>query len=297
MSKDHNNDVSVTIISHNDLDGLCSVLMVKEYIKTYTKQEPTVWICQSPNALETYRVRFAQHIYVTDLCLNYYQQAELQKKCKKFIYIDHHGDDEHKPCATLQIIQMFKLEKYNRIGYLVDIYDRWIEDSPDWKEALDLNAHYWCLALLGDNDNISFRHKPMETDDTPGKQHSYRYIMERLLTVDRKNINRYYEISNKAINKATDEHIEGVDIYGNTYWLVPKCGDISYVSNSLLKTYPNISYVISVNNIDALAFGERISVRSKCSSTFNVTTLPGINGHIHAGGGVMSKELKDMLNM
>lgn len=287
----------VTIISHNDLDGLCSALMLIEHVKSFSNQPPIVWICQIPQALNTSRIARCDKIYVADLGISDSQIAILKSRCKEFVLIDHHDKYDNLPCATYQIIQKYKLTKYNRLGYLVDVYDRWLDDSPDWQEALKYNAHYWCLYNINKNGNVFYKHDSMEQYDQPAQPHTYKYIMERLLNIDNRNVRLYAQFINKYVTNAIEGRKELVDKQGNKLWVIPRQGELSYTSNLILKQYPSVKYVVILTHIDNPKLTDGVSIRTRKVNNFDVTKLPGIQGHKNAGGGTWNNELKNFINL
>lgn len=269
-----------TVLSHDDLDGYgCIYLLRKLYpkIKTFTV----------PGANRINWGLFAgrsEKFYITDLCLTPEALEVARRNNDKVIYLDHHGEDDGKPCGTWQVFEYIRYRRPEiltkddeRFARLVDVYDRWQETHPEWEQAVDLNANFFML-----------KGRAMRLP----RRDAVNSILAGIARPDEGLVRTYHMKVRQAVEEVEEKLKHLVDKNGNILIFTERAtvfNDTSIICNHLLNDHPDARYVI-------MSFGDRVSVRSRADDeSFSCTDLPGIEGHKCAAGGFYSPELREFI--
>jgi oligoribonuclease NrnB/cAMP/cGMP phosphodiesterase (DHH superfamily) len=163
---------------------------------------------------------------------------------------------------------------------VVDTYDRWVEDSPLWNQAVGQNAVLYGMMERWRDDPFSkfisrtARKLTMRPEKLSWTANEYEIIVAYE--------NRYKEEFTKA-----EKNLQvRVDSEGIVFILFPASTMVSRIASQLLDTYIQAEYAIVVNTYQGIS--GKISIRSKRG--FDCTQLAVANGHKEAAGGVLTEE-------
>ena len=171
----------VLSLSHIDLDGISCQIVLHNYFPNVTRMNIGYGkIDEYLDILdESCNTTNFTKVFITDLSFSYIQLEKLSKICRKypkisFYFIDHHPFEEeykhlilsnfhiiitNKASATkltnLYIKKNFEVTEYTELDRYVDlvnVYDMWLDNAPDFNLGLVYNDlfwqygidHFWC---------------------------------------------------------------------------------------------------------------------------------------------------------
>ena len=271
-----------TLITHTDLDGLGSVVLAKFYGITFKRIYMWDYDKISMKVLSE-----TKNVIMTDLSIP--EEDFLKIKDNGIQIFDHHDSSlylkkygqicDTSRCGTRIFFEEYikKHEKYRenehveRFVHLVDVYDRWQEDSDDWEEALRLNRLFFSLSrvvFISDASELLKRKMIYNANEIS--------LIESVEAEE----DRLYEEALKELCICKDEK-------NACYGVFPCKTYQSIICNKILKSCSEMDYVIGYFP------SGKISVRSK--NYFDLTQLKGIRGHKHAMGGYLdTKAINDL---
>lgn len=172
---------------------------------------------------------------------------------------------------------------------LVDVYDRYDDESELWEKAQHLNRIFWGTIKYFLAQDDAQRYETFSQIQLQKFSNPFFMFTAYEQTIIEKELRKEfdaYRVARLVLQQRTDSK-------GNKYamWYGPS--KISIVCYRLLQDFPDIDYVIAINTFNAeKSSGKRenkvngkLSIRSRKTSDFDVTQLKNINGHKAAGGG------------
>lgn len=185
--------VNVTIVHHNDMDGIFSALMIRELLKTFNSPKIDIHYVEynyqaGYNLVD--KIPLGSEVFIVDLSLTESQIKNILHKVSNILIIDHHmtsigilkdliDNDEDimkrgdlafyvdvKGCGAMNIYNLFKDVHYKNKNKkisdvvnpktidLVDQYDRWDRKINDYHNCDYLNTYCWESSSLFVNSNI-----------------------------------------------------------------------------------------------------------------------------------------------
>lgn len=185
--------VNVTIVHHNDMDGIFSALMIRELLKTFDSPKIDIHYVEY-NYQAGYdlvdKIPLGSEVFIVDLSLTESQIKNILHRVSNILIIDHHmtsigilkdliDNDEDimkrsdlafyvdvKGCGAMNIYNLFKDVHYKNKNKkisdvvnpktidLVDQYDRWDRKINDYRNCDYLNTYCWESSSLFVNSNI-----------------------------------------------------------------------------------------------------------------------------------------------
>lgn len=185
--------VNVTIVHHNDMDGIFSALMIRELLKTFDSPKIDIHYVEY-NYQAGYdlvdKIPLGSEVFIVDLSLTESQIKNILHRVSNILIIDHHmtsigilkdliDNDEDfmkrgdlafyvdvKGCGAMNIYNLFKDVHYKNKNKkisdvvnpktidLVDQYDRWDRKINDYHNCDYLNTYCWESSSLFVNSNI-----------------------------------------------------------------------------------------------------------------------------------------------
>ena len=277
--------MNTALITHTDLDGISVIVLAKLFHVRFKRIY--IWNYEQININEMKKHR---NILMVDLSIDEKSFTELRHQGYEIIIYDHHESSRYlskcrgciwdlNKCGTrlfydnfIKFQPMYKENKYaEQYVMLVDVFDRWQQNSPLWENALNLQRLFASSENFV-NSAINYINRGLVF--TPSESTSIMQIMHE---------------EDKAYKEATKEMKIYTDSKGIRYGVMPIKRYVSIISNRALNNNQELTYIIGYFN------NGRISIRSK--TNFDITTLKGICGHKNAAGGFMNKnEIKDLIN-
>lgn len=275
-------------LTHYDLDGVCSSIMLRHFIGE------TKIISTGYNKI---KLKFqdilnkqSKYIAITDLNFSLDMIEYMVKTNRKYLYIDHHksvfkldglynidGIINQKFCATANILKYFKAkgkqcsENMKKLAFYANDYDMWILQTEEskimnyifWKNGFD-----YFLSNFKDGYNESI-------------VNSFRKDYEK----DQQYMKQYLENCQKDIfsYKATIKDYKCLMIYANKY-----ISDISLV-------YPDFDYYFIISD------SHKMSIRTKTENSLEESfkiirqneNIETIGCHEFAGGINLKSDVSD----
>ncbi len=309
--KERNIYIMILHITHNDLDGLSCVILQRlfpefkdEVYTVYMDYESLYLIDQKFSDAWfkdlDYEGDFSR-ILITDIAVDETMLKWVKDTFTEYQIFDHHERSvviDNEPncyfsvnkCATkLYFDYLFKHKRspslLRHYVALVDVYDRHDDESPLWGDAQDMNRVFW--GAMNYRYSNYLRYEKFLIYQMQKVMSSYQNFFftdfEKVLIM--KAVER--EESEFRIAKKSGKF--GVDNCGNQYFIWVGASKISAVGAKLLQEFPNVCYVLNLNNFGGSpserVLNGKISARSRKKDEFDVTCLEGIEGHRSAGGG------------
>lgn len=279
-----------TLVTHNDLDGLSSVVLSKFFgiefeeilVLGYEKVCSLESLMSNPNG-----------IIITDLFVEEDVFNRLRSKTKYLQIYDHHISSRYldkydsqicdvSRCGSRIFYEEFIMKlphfKHNdaveKYVTLVDTYDRWQNTSPLFEDALNLNRLY--SYYYSENGFID----------------SACNLLKRDMKYSDSNIKAINSILRDE-NTTYDYAVRNLGIYtdskGVQYGVFPCRLYASIICNRILTSHSSMTYIIGYYS------SGRLSLRAK--PDFDLTSLKGIRGHKLAAGGFLSQnEIVELRN-
>lgn len=172
---------------------------------------------------------------------------------------------------------------------IVSAYDLWQLDSPLRPMAEDLNRLFY-QSLTWSAPEGSYKKYEFFINSQLKKLKNPKITNFFFGNYERNKIEAAKEKEYLEYQHAKRNLQKRRDNQGNNYIIYHGGAKVSYVCNRLLEDYPQAAYVLNFNTYNGRKkrkVNGKISAR--CKDGFDVTTLNGINGHEHAGGGRYEK--------
>lgn len=312
------------LISHIDCDG--SMAVVVAYLFNLIEDENDVYLMDYKDMfVDDEKTQSAvplrddkSKVYYVDLNIakpvyNAFTQYYGYENC---LFLDHHQEslefkDEsnaivnNKKCGTLLLFEYLSKGKrvpgaWKEFAVLVDVYDRWLIDSPLREKAENLNRVMYRVMNWKSNSyygklkpfiDLQYKKLISKTGMTSGEFFFTDFEKHQIELAKEKEEREYeYAIENMQIRE---------DSKGNTFVLYHGASKISYVCHRILQDNPEFTYVIAINtftgNPRKREITGKVSVRSR-EGEFECPTLKNINGHLAAAGGELDSQfVKDLL--
>lgn len=294
------------LVTHIDLDGVgCAVLAtLYQDMLGVTKIDMRDYGFEKDTELMQWYKSFPSVMFA-DLSMPESDAEAFSKSVPDVRYFDHHLSAEwlsHKEgsvystekCGTRLMWEGLikpNLKRYppsvERFVHLVDTYDCWHEDSPDWHEAVSLNFLMYAKP-----------YRNYDVDKTPYLQTEVfiSHLVDKLTKDkttfkfdenERKEIDASWDRLKWVHDKALDNLDIREDSKGKVFGLTSASSKISLVCSMLLHENPAMDYLICVNTFRGV--NGKLSFRTKREG-FDLNTIGIANGHEQACGGMLTPE-------
>ena len=288
------------LISHRDLDGI-GVIVLRDYFNlpfdaVYSWDYGFIEIPECKKIIDT-----ADEIIMADLSIPEEDYDELIKAGKHIEIYDHHDTaswldtkqgsfhDEER-CGTKIFFEEYVLPRVGRYKPivkqfvdLVDVYDRWVLESPLRKESENLQrvwtayANWNCPDTIMQHDRfITQMCKKFDSMPNFGWNITEQSYIDTAL---QKEETSYQQ----ALNIIQDR----IDNQGKVFGIWRAWGRISITASRILRETDKYDYLICLQ--DSPDNWGKVSVRC-LEEKFDVTTLASVGGHKAAGGTTISVE-------
>ena len=254
------------MITHNDLDGIgCAILAI------FNNQDfEYIYSCGYSHMTEAFAESLSPYDEV--ICTDISFKPELRKPNMKFF--DHHESagfsNEH--CGTWLYYQSFeKTKAQDRFVHLVDVFDCWRSDNPDFQEACNLQKIFL---------EITQEYKPMKLNLL--QKSVFKYFMNIMMLKLKKNTFKLFpkdidiilSCDRRIANRKKDiPTTVSTDKNGYKYMIFTYVENIdaSFISH----------YLINELHLDwiAIDYGKSCSLRSR---SVDLSKLMTVSGHKHA---------------
>lgn len=307
-SKWNDTESDIRLLSHNDLDGHGSEIVLKglgfkPYVKNLGNHEVDAYIEGYATDILEGTQKAPDILVITDIAPSE-SVAELLEKlhkqniCEVYLF-DHHKtalglneykwakvvveEDGIKQCGTsllynhlLYLTQDVDFESVHVLSTLVEeirLYDTWDWESLDHQSAKKLND---ALYIIGPKNFIQARLSKIKNGDTK----IFSPTEDKLLEVEARRISSYLERKNKAMIVVEDFF---VDDEGNTLvaGVVQADSHISELGHDLCNKNPEIDFAVMLqlteNKVSLRAVKDEVDLTP-------IVTKYGGGGHSHAAG-------------
>ena len=293
----------VAIITHDDLDGICSGIILHDFVEFKTKSLEIFFFSYNKGKDDFDLSKF-DTVIISDLAPNLLQELFRKIEDKKVLYIDHHPKNEKVPenfleirspswssCSriTFEICGSQKNKWVSLCGVIGDAGDKFAEnkeflDSFLKKEDVSLDDFRYKYAYRFGNMLVYLDENPRKSFDLLRSLESYKEISK---------VEKYILPVDKEIEKTLEEYKKKMEKLGDITFFVfePKYGIKSVIINI-------ISFSASKEDIFAFLtqFEDeyRISFRAQSRKTNGPKLLKdcgveNAGGHNAACGGSIKK--------
>lgn len=289
------------LFSHSDLDGLGSIVLAKHFNLPF---DEIYSVDYEFEYAPKYRgaMSLADEIIIADLSMDERVFDEFTAMGKKIIVYDHHSTsswlrnkegsvhDEGR-CGTkiffqeyvVPIIQRFK-PCVREFVDLVDVYDRWVLESPLRSEAENLQRVWSAYASWRCPDNMARHDRFITMMSKKFDSASHFYWTKTELNF----IKTALDKEQASYQQALDTIKIRFDSKGKKFGIWKAWGRISSTAAKLLNRPDNdLDYVICLQ--DSPDSWGKVSARC-LDGHFEVTKLASVGGHLAAGGTTLSGE-------
>lgn len=284
-------DKKLFIITHNDLDGIASLIIAKYYLQPIATDFQFEVTDRDFN-FEDKKLKEADYILYVDISPN---ESLYNMYADKTFIMDHHvsgrtelGERENyyydmdRCGARILFEELTKGKRVKRIVQqfceLVDVYDRWQMNSLLWKQAKSLSNILWEGVNWFDK-SITDNTRYNDFINTQLDKFSYGNNRNFYFTdLEIKKAENGEKKERNALQQARNSLQFRTDNEKNPYMYFECTSKLSYVSNVLLNEFRDkIKYCISYSTFDKEKCG--VSVRS--NNDFDCSLL----AELHGGGG------------
>lgn len=295
------------LVTHTDVDGLGSLILAKFFDLPFDR-----FVCYDygfETDKENIRILYeADCIVVADLTLPKEIHEDLLKKGKQVQVFDHHKTSDWlvempgcvwdtERCGTKLFFEEYVLPKVKRFPIavkefvdLVDVYDRWVLDSPLRPASEDLQRVF---VRLGDwnNPNTIMRHDRFITRVLRKfiKDASFKWDNVELVCIQKAKDaeTAAYQSAVQTLQIRTDRH-------GHKFGVFSAWGKISMTSSRLLnEDNIDVDYLVCAQTFQNKL--GKVSFRSR-EGKFDLLDLAGVFGHTSsAGASLCSESVKKLL--
>lgn len=289
----------IWMASHNDLDGIMSIVVGKYYLESLCNYSYQVFSDKDFNDLDWEPIEEADIVIFTDLAPTEELCLRLQELKKEVMIFDHHATSNKylqdfkgqyhfdlTRCGTKIFYDCLseglrKNRVLDRMVELTNIYDLWQDESLLWQEAKDFSTSLY--AHIDWKRVLYSAFPPTETE-----KHE-KFIGVSLTKIDKAKEFFFTNFELQKIQEAKEKekvHYEEckqkiqfrTDDQGNTYAFISASAKVSNIANRFLKEYKDkIDYIVVWNTFEKNS--RHISIRS--NNGFDTTQISEIWG----GGG------------
>ena len=283
------------LISHTDLDGLGSIVLAKyfelPFDEIYSWDYEFEEIPQCKTIMES-----ADEIIIADLSISEAAFDHLVSMGKKVVIYDHHATSswlakklgsvhDESRCGTKIFFEEYVAPLVGRFKpivrefvELVDVYDRWVLESPLRPEAENLQRAWSAYASWNSPDNM-VRHDRFITQMIR-KFDTYDHFCWNV--TEENYINTAIQKEEKSFQDALACMQVRIDNQGRKFGVWKAWGRISSTASKILNRPENtFDYVICLQ--DSPDNWGKVSFRC-LEGKFEVTKLASVGGHLAAGG-------------
>jgi len=291
---------NVWLASHNDLDGIMSVVVGKYYLEHLCNFSFQVFAGKDFTDISWSSLKGADIILFTDLAPTEEMCIRLRELNKSVMIFDHHATSnkylqEFKGAYHFDLLRcgtkifydhlsegLRKNRVLDKMVELTNVYDLWQEDSPLWQEAKDLST-----SLFGHMDWKRILYSAFPPTET---EKSEKFIEVSLTKIDKakeffftnfelQKIKEAKEKEKKQYDECKQKIQFRVDGQGNKYAFISAGAKVSLVANRLLKEYKDkIEYITVWNTYEKES--KHISIRSLGNfDTLQISELWDGGGH------------------
>lgn len=288
-------------ISHNDLDGTMSIVVGKYYLEELCNYSYQIFADKDFADLDWSAIEKADHIIFTDLAPTEEMCIKFNELNKSIEIFDHHATS-NKYLLTLHCgVYHFDLTRcgtkifydylsdglrknrvLDKMVELTNIYDNWQDDSPLFKEALELND-----AMFGHVDWKRVLYSAFPPSDTERPEKFLEVTMSKIYKANQFFFTNFElqkieeaKIKVKKQYETCKQNIQfRVDNKGNKYAFVAASAKVSRIANLLLQDNKDkIEYIVIHNTFDKNS--KHISIRSiNGFDTTQISEIWGGGGH------------------
>lgn len=308
---------NVCLISHNDLDGIGSVIIYKYYIEPVVKMSQ-LHICSYDDISDMESnadILFKNFdiICFTDIT----PTKDLYFKCKQMgievKIFDHHQSAYTSLMNTITTEYYYSIDKcgaeiffeevtknrrtlkcaYQMVQY-ISTYDLWKENSALWKEGKALHNILWG-SINWNAVNAIDKYNKFITNQLEklykNKNFYFTSYEQRLATHAEAKEHEFYIKAKNSISLRVDNE-------GNNYGYFECPSKISLICNKLLKEFPQLNYIVghSTFNDSAISFDPSISLRSLGEVDVSIIASLYNGGGHHNAAGILFNNYDDFLN-
>lgn len=228
----------------------------------------------------------------------------MRAKGKVVRFFDHHdsaswlSDDpmslyDDKRCGTIlfwdgyvkPLVRRYSM-MLGKFMHLVDVYDRWVEDSPDWHDAVSLGFLMYSPMLHNWNtDDKYMAIKPFVDHwaDRIRNMGSEWAFSDKEIAVITNSFSRLDEAYDDSI-RHLDSRVDGKN---RLFGVFSASSKISLVCSRILDNYPAYDYVVCVSSYKGVS--GKLSLRTKRDDV-DLTEIKCANGHKKACGGQVTSD-------
>lgn len=288
-------------VFHIDLDGH-GLIMLSKYFNKYLGFSSMISVDYGfEEDEENWKfMKMFEEIIIADLSIPQDKVKELRDRGIRVEFYDHHSgadwlaEDEFSVHDLDRSGTKIYWEEYvkpriprykpiiDEFVDLVDTYDLWKQDSPNWERAKNLNNVLIGMKNWDEPDNIknSERFYDLFVRKIENMA-SWEETRAELEIIERSN-----KKEDEVFDKAKKTMQIRIDSKGKIFGLFAISSKISIVCSRILRDEPNLDYVVAFNTWSGLS--GRISFRSK--EDFNCNDIGIANGHDMAAGAQISVE-------
>lgn len=292
--------MSTLFITHNDMDGIAAHIINKCLKLHFDKEISISLTADIDNYLDEYdEITFVDLVPITEEKYN-----ELIENGKKIRIYDHHTTNEwikkypntwfdNTICGAKVYYNAIKVKSIPLLGRYIDVvsaYDTWDTNCPFFRH-LSVNYNRVFTSLSKINFNVTDLSKP----------NGYTEYIELIVDKISNNNEKFTEKETEIIEfcKQHEKKEYGymkhntkfyVDKHGVKYGCIPMVCFTDFVVHEILELLSDkMEYIVICKEKRG-----NISVRS---INFDITTLDYVNGHKHAGGAKLDKDIiKQLIN-
>ncbi len=298
------------LFSHNDLDGVGSILLYKYFNLDFDKSMIGDYNFEETKEEQKNEILTYDKVYFTDFCPSEEFLNKLLELNKKVWIYDHHESSLFcKEIKHDNLIVFHDLTKSGtKIFYenfikitlkrvpiiveqlieLIDTYDCWKIKSELWEEAQNLNRVLYATMNWDTDSQYVYNDFIVGMLDKMKKYNKWQWSFEeqRIIKNAKDKEDNVYKKSNEMLQVRKDEK-------GKMFGLFKASSKISIVCARLLERYSGLDYIICINTFKPEE--KKLSIRSL---GFDCTQLQNVYGHKEAAASVFEtiEEINDFWN-
>lgn len=287
------------LCSHLDLDGFGIITIARYYNKSLNFKVMTAndyGFADDPEFWEF--MKTFEEIVIADLSITKEQTEQLRKLGIKVEHYDHHiaanwiAEDKDSSfdvdrCGTKIFWEDYVKPRISRYPIIIDefvnlinIYDLWKQDSPDWERASDLHRVLIGLKDWNIKDPIKATIKFFELFENKVKHFS----SWKLTRLEQEIIEKARDKEEKVYESALKKLQIRVDSKGLLFGVTTIGSKISLTCSRILKKEENLDYLVAFNTFGGL--NGKVSFRSR--NGFDCNQIGIAKGHEAASGAQIS---------